>query len=170
MPSPTPQPPPCKGTSFWKRAFILAAFILMVIACLAFIRKTETFRDLIVFSTLGFKYGASVLMFLHWIACGCVQFVAYIVSISSWKVTMILAMSVGFLCYMVYIFCLQCIAIVRQTVRMLLDMFEQSIRALGDAFVGLLIVVCCVYWVSTVCTKYWPHIQAFAPKAEPLLS
>jgi hypothetical protein len=53
---------------------------------------------------------------------------------------------------------------------MLLDMFEQSIRAIGDAFVGLLIVVCCVYWVSTVFTKYWLHIQAFAPKAEPLLS
>ena len=112
----------------------------------------------------------SFLVVLHWMAYYCVQCIACIVNISSWKLTMILAISVGFLCYVAYMFCLQCIAIVRQTVRMLLDMFEQSIRALGDAFVGLLIVVCCVYWVSTVFTKYWPHIQAFAPKAEPLLS
>ena len=41
---------------------------------------------------------------------------------------MILAISVGFLGYVAYMFCLQCIALVRNTVKMLLDMLVKSIR------------------------------------------
>ena len=147
-----PPTPPCNRTSFWK-----LAFILMVVACLAFVSNTETFQDLIVFSRLCFKYGANVLVFLHWILCGCVQVVAYIVNISSWKLTLFLAVSVGVLCYMVYMFCCQCVSIVQQTVRMLLDMFVRSIYTTMYAIVGICLVAICFYWFSATFTKYWPN-------------
>jgi hypothetical protein len=150
---PMPPTPPCTGTSFWKWAVIL-----MVIACLV-MANTETFQDLIVFSMLCFKYGASVLLFLQWIVCGCVQFVAYIVNISSWKLTLFLAVSVGVLCYMVYMFCCQCISIVQQTVRMLFAMFVRSIYTTMYAIVGLCLVAICFYSFSTAFTKYSPHAE-----------
>lgn len=151
---PMPPTPPCTGTSFWKWAFIL-----MVAACLALMANTETFHDLIVFSTLCLKYGASVLLFLRWIVCGCVQFVAYIVNISSWKLTLFLAVSVGVLCYMVYMFCCQCILIVKQTVSMLFAMFVRSIYTTMYAIVCLCIVASCFYSLPTAFAKYWPHAQ-----------
>lgn len=145
---PMPPMPPCTHPSFWKWAFIL-----MVTACLAFMANTEMFHDLIVFSTLFLKYGASVLWFLHWIVCGCVQVVAYIVNISSWKLTLFLTVSVVVLCYMVYMFCCQCILIVRQFVQMFFAMFVSSIKNTIYVFAFICLVAICFYWLPPTFTN-----------------
>jgi hypothetical protein len=61
--------------------------MLMVMACVSLTINVELIKDLIIFSTLCCKYGVSFLLLLHWVAYYCIQCIAYIVNISSWKLT-----------------------------------------------------------------------------------
>jgi hypothetical protein len=56
---------------------------------------------------------------------------------------MILATSVRFICYVAYMFCLQCIALVRNTVKMLLDMLVALVKSIRNAVVALIAVIDC---------------------------
>jgi hypothetical protein len=107
---------------------MIPASMVLIMASMVLIVDVEKINDLIIFSTLCCKYGVSILVLLHWVAYYCIQCIAYIVNISSWKLTLILAISAGIICYVGYTVCCQCIALTRKTGKMFFDMIVTSIR------------------------------------------
>lgn len=108
--------------------FRMSFYMLMILTCMVLIVDVEKINDLILFSTLCCKYGVSVLVLLHWVAYYCMQCIAYIVNISSWKLTLILAISAGIICYLVYTVCRECFALAHKIGKMFCDVIVTSIR------------------------------------------
>ena len=154
---PPPQAPPCQGTRF---RMLLS--MLMVMACVSLTINVELIKDLIIFSTLCCKYGVSFLLLLHWVAYYCIQCIAYIVNISSWKLIVMLAIGTAFSCYVLYTVCCQFMALVRKICKMFCDMIIATIRNAVFVLIAVLVVVglaaCGIYYCMYCFSK------AFTPQ------
>jgi hypothetical protein len=130
--------------------FRMSFYMLMILASMVLIVDVEKINDLILFSTLCCKYGVSILVLLHWVAYYCIQCIAYIVNISSWKLIVMLAIGTGFSCYVGYTVCCQFMALVRKIGKMFCDMIIASIRNAVFVLIAVLVVVglaaCGIYY------------------------
>jgi hypothetical protein len=140
---------------------ILASMVL-ILASMVLIVDEEKIKDLIIFSTLCCKYGVSILVLLHWVAYYCIECIALIFKISSWKLTLILAIIVGIICYVGYTVCCQCIALARKIGKMFCDMIIATIRNAVFVLIAVLVVAglaaCGIYYCMYCFSK------AFTPQ------
>ena len=124
MPTATPQTPAVLArttkrlATFIKTIIQIMIIFFMIITCLVLL-KEDMFRDLFILFRLIHKYGGCVWA-LVWIV---LQFMAWLVSISSWKTALLLTCCVLVLIWIAWSCCVQCIAwtltIARQTYKML---------------------------------------------------
>jgi hypothetical protein len=153
-------PSTCFRMSFYM-LMILASMVL-ILASMVLIVDGEKIKDLIIFSTLCCKYGVSILVLLHWVAYLCIECIALIFKISSWKLIVMLAIGTGFSCYVGYTVCCQFMALVRTIGKMFCDMIIATIRNAVFVLIAVLVVVglaaCGIYYCMYCFSK------AFTPQ------